>query len=132
MAQPAPEANDEDSDMSSVDGENEEAQDAFTAGSLLQYDGKVFLPKWHCSHKIAKAQDYISDPKSEDDTYSVVLRDKLIANNDGVSVASEPEERALPDVPSFESGSPDKKEIKQQAVAAYDMSCEAIEVAQEA
>lgn len=47
-------------------------------------------------------------------------------------VASEPEQQALPDVPSFESGSPDKKEIKQQAATAYSLSMEAIEVAQDA
>ncbi len=92
----------------------------------------MYLPKWPCSHKIEKALDYNSDPKTEEDTYSVALRDKLISQNDGVSVASEPEQQALPDVPSFKSDSPDKKEIKQQAVAAYGISCEAIEVAQEA
>jgi hypothetical protein len=69
----------EDVGMSSVEGSVEpEDEEPFTAGSLLQYGGKVYLPKWPCSHKIEKALDYISDPKSEDDTYSAVLQDKLI------------------------------------------------------
>ena len=93
----------------------------------------VAPPKWHCSYKTTKALDYIYDPKSEDDTFSLALQDKLLTNN-GVElpVASQPEQQALPDVPSFESASPDKKEIKQEAAAAYDMSVEAIKVAQEA
>jgi hypothetical protein len=47
-----------------------------------------------------------------------------------IRVVAEPEQQALPDVPSFES--PGKKEIKEQAATAYSISMEAIEVAQEA